>query len=84
MHKYVCAPSTHVVYIRRSSAVCTLILHVDSEITAADWSVEETRGSCQRWGSRLRNTDMDALSCVISSVWLSRDIRRQSDNYTLA
>ena len=33
-------------YIQRSSAVCTLILHVGSEIAAADWSAEETRGSC--------------------------------------
>ena len=53
--------------IRRSSVVCTLILYVDSEIAAADWSVE-TKGSCRRWGPRTRNTDMDALSDVISSV----------------
>ena len=55
-------------YIQRSSAVCTLILHVGSEIAAADWSAEETRGSCQRWGPRIRDTDMGALSYVISSV----------------
>ena len=74
----------HVAYIRRSSAVCAIILRVDSEIAAADWSAEETRGSCQRWVPRICNTDMDALSYVISSVWLSRNIRRRSDNLKLA
>ena len=49
MHKCVRAHSTHVAYIRRSSAVCTLILRVDSGIAAADRSAEETRVSCQCW-----------------------------------
>ena len=61
MHKRVPAHSTHVAYIRRSSAVCALIMRVDSEISAVDWSAEETRG-CQRWGPRIRNTDIDVLS----------------------
>ena len=83
MDKRVHAYSTHVVYIRRLSGVSTLILSVDSEITAADWSAEETKGSRQRWGPRIRNTDMDVLPYVISSMRLSRDILRWSDNLGL-
>ena len=60
-------------YIQRSSGVSTLILSVDSEIAAADWSAEETKGSRQRWGPRIRNTDMDVLPYVISSARLSRE-----------
>ena len=63
MYKRVRLLSTHMVYILRLSAVCALIvLCVDSEIAAADCSAEDTRGS------RIRNTDMDALSYIISSV----------------
>ena len=59
--------SIRVAHIRKSSVVCALILYVDSEIAAADWSVD-TKGSCRGWGPRTRNTDLDALSDVISSV----------------
>ena len=54
---------------------------VDCEIAAADWSAEETRGHSHRWGPRIRKTDIDALSYATSSVWLSLDIRRWSDNF---
>ena len=65
MHKHVRAVSMHVAYIPRSFVVYALIQHVDSEIAAADWFAEETRGCFQRWGPRLRNTYMDALSGVL-------------------
>ena len=48
--------------------MCTLIMRVDSEIAAADWSAEETRGSCRCWGPRICNTDKDVLSYIISSM----------------
>ena len=63
MHKHVRALSTHVAYIRRLSAVCAIILCVGSEI-AADWSAEETRGSCQCWGPRIYNSEIDVLSTL--------------------
>ena len=58
----------HMAYIQRSSAVYTLILRVDSELAAADRFVEETRGPCQHWWPRIRNTEMDALVYVISGM----------------
>ena len=83
MDKRVHAHSTHVVYIRRLLGVSTLILSVDSEIAVADLSAEETKGSRQRWGPTIRNTDMDVLPYVISSMRLSRDILGRSDNLGL-
>ena len=60
------ATSTHACqyacgYIRGSTNVCALILHVNNEI-AVNWSVKETRGSCQHWRPKISNTDLDALS----------------------
>ena len=68
VHNHIHTHSTHMAYIQRLSDVCALILRVDSEIAAADWSVEETRGYCQRLRPRTCNTDMYALSYIISSV----------------
>ena len=77
--------------------VCTLILRVDSEMAAADWSAEDTRGFCRHWGLgytihthgcaeldvRLLFQALDVLSHIISSLGLSRDIHRRSDNFKL-
>ena len=55
MNKCLCTHSMHEAYVRRLAVVCALILHVDSEIAAADWFAE-ARGFCRRLKPRIRNT----------------------------
>ena len=38
------------------------------EIAAADWSVEESRGTGQQLGPIIHNIDIDALLYIISSM----------------